>query len=233
MPDLKGRVYVITGGSGAIAGAVAQAFAAAGARLALADVREQLLQERAQSLGALALGADLTDPGAAEAMVEQVTERLGRIDGLIHTVGGFAAGKVHEVDPGQYDRMFDLNVRTLFCAVRAVLPKLLARGEGFVAGFAAGPAWRGSGPGAALYAAAKSAVATFLRSLDAELSGTRIQVLIVYPMGVVDTPANRRAMPEGDPAGWIDPAAIADALVFAVTRGPRGRLVELPIHPPR
>jgi NAD(P)-dependent dehydrogenase (short-subunit alcohol dehydrogenase family) len=107
------------------------------------------------------------------------------------------------------------------------------QGEGFIAGFSSEPAWHGEGPGAPLYAAAKSAVATLLRSLDGELGGTSIQVSIVYPMGVVDTPANRHAMPDADPEHFIDPAEIAETLLHAAGRSMRGRLLELPIFPPR
>ena len=84
-----------------------------------------------------------------------------------------------------------------------------------------------------LYAAAKSAVAALLRSLDAELTEGAIRVAVLYPMGAVDTPQNRRAMPHTDPQTWIAPEAIAEALLFAATRGPRGRLLEIPIYPPR
>ena len=85
----------------------------------------------------------------------------------------------------------------------------------------------------ALYAAAKAAVATYLRSLDAELGGTEIRVTVVYPMGTVDTPANRKSMPEADPMSWINPDEIGEALVYAASRSPQGRVLELPIFPPR
>ena len=84
----------------------------------------------------------------------------------------------------------------------------------------------------AAYAAAKSAVAGWLRALDDELSGTGVAVSILYPMGVVDTPANRAAMPDTDPGEWIDPDELAAALLFAATRGRRGRVRDLAVHPP-
>ena len=79
----------------------------------------------------------------------------------------------------------------------------------------------------------KAAVASFLHSIDEEVAGTAILVAVVYPMGSVDTPANRRDMPDADPASWIDPVQIAEALHFAATRSPRGRILDLAIHPPR
>jgi short-subunit dehydrogenase len=111
-----------------------------------------------------------------------------------------------------------------------VLPGLHDQGTGFVAGVASGQAWRGGAAGVALYAASKAAVAAFLRSVDAELDGTDVAVCALFPMGVIDTAANRAAMPDADPAEWIDPAGLGEALVFAASRGRRARLLELPVH---
>ncbi|MBI5813973.1 MAG: SDR family NAD(P)-dependent oxidoreductase [Meiothermus silvanus] len=230
---LDGKVYLLTGGGGAVAASIAEVFAGAGARLALADIHAETVKERAEKLGGLGFGLDLTDYAATQALVGEVQSRMGRLDGLIHTVGGFAFGPVRDADPEVYDRMFERNMKTLFYAVRAVLPVLLEQKEGFIAGFAAAPAWEGKGPNKALYAAAKSAAATFLRSVDGELEGTDIRVAILYPMGTIDTPDNRQDLPGADPSQWIDPREIAQALLFAASRSRRGRVLELPIFPPR
>lgn len=233
MNDVRGKVYLLTGGGGAIAASIAEAFTKVGARLALVDRQLEHVQERARALEGMAFAADLGNFDQVQTLVSQVRQQMGRLDGLIHTVGGFGAGKVVESDPVLYDRLFDLNVRTLFYCTRAVLPVLLERNDGFIAGISAGAAWRGAGPGMALYTAAKSAVAAFLRSLDAELKGTHVRVAVVYPMGTVDTPANRRDMPDADPTTWIDPAEIAQTLLYAASRSARGRVLELPVYPPR
>lgn len=233
MQVLEGKVYVLTGGGGAIAGAIAKSFAKAGAKLALVDAHDGPVNDRAKELGGMPFIANLTHYPDAEALVRQVKAKMGRIDGLIHTVGGFAYAPIKEADPSLYDKMFDLNVRTLFYMTKAVLSELTAQKDGFIAGIAASAAWNGAGPGIALYAAAKSAVATYLRSLDGELADTAVRVAIVYPMGTVDTPANRREMPDADPMAWVDPNEIGDSLVYAASRSPRGRVLELPIFPPR
>jgi NADP-dependent 3-hydroxy acid dehydrogenase YdfG len=166
-------------------------------------------------------------------MVAATTAHFGRVDGLVHTVGGFAMGPLHEAAPDVYDRMFDLNVRSLFYAVRAVLPTMIAQDRGFIAGISSEPGWTGAAKGSALYAAAKSAVATLLRSLDAELARSAVRVAILYPMGAVDTPANRKDMPSVDPRTLIDPAELGAAIRFAAGRSIRGRVTELPVYPPR
>jgi NADP-dependent 3-hydroxy acid dehydrogenase YdfG len=215
MEKLDARVYVVTGGKGAIGRAVVAAFAAAGARAVVADLPE----------------VNLLDAAGAEALVRDVLTREGRLDGIIHTVGGFAQGKLHEAPLADYDRMFDLNVRSLFHVARAILPHFLETRRGFLAAFSSEPGWTGASPGSALYGAAKSAVTTLLRSLDGELGGTDVRVAVVYPMGAVDTPANRRDMPGFE--RFIDPREIAETLVHAAQRSRAGRLLELAIHPPR
>jgi NADP-dependent 3-hydroxy acid dehydrogenase YdfG len=233
MHPLLDRVFVVTGAGGGVASPVARALAAAGARLVLVAHDADKIAGEAAELRATALAADLVRADSAEAMARTVVERHGRIDGLVHTVGGFATGCVVESDDYTFDRMFDLNVRTLFHALHAVVPGMLARGDGFVCAISSEPAWTGRAPGTALYGASKAAATSLLRSLDAEAAGTQLAVCIVYPMGAIDTPTNRKAMPAVDPSSFIDPSEIAASIVHAASRGPRGRLSELPIHPPR
>jgi NADP-dependent 3-hydroxy acid dehydrogenase YdfG len=233
MAPLTDRVFIVTGAGGALAGPIVRALAHAGARLVLVDRHEEHVKERAREHHAVALAADLTTLDGAVAMANAVVGRHGRIDGLVHTVGGFAMGRIIDGDAATYDRMFDLNVRTLFNVLRAVAPGMLARGDGFIAGISSEPGWTGRSPGTALYGAAKAAATSLLRTLEAEARGTQVGVCIVYPMGAIDTPANRKDMPNADPSSFIDPNEIAASLLHAATRGPRGRLSELPIHPPR
>jgi NAD(P)-dependent dehydrogenase (short-subunit alcohol dehydrogenase family) len=233
MPPLTDRVFVITGAGGALAGPIVRSFAHAGARLVLVDRLEEHVVERAREHHATPLGADLTALDGAIAMANAVVGRHGRIDGLVHTVGAFAPGRIIDGDAATYDRMFDANVRTLFNVLRAVAPAMLARGDGFICGISSEPGWSGHAPGTALYGAAKAAATSLLRTLELEARGTQVGVCIVYPMGAIDTPANRKDMPNIDPMSFIDPGEIAASILHAATRGPRGRLSELPIHPPR
>jgi NADP-dependent 3-hydroxy acid dehydrogenase YdfG len=223
-------VYMITGGGGSLAGAVAAVFRDAGARLALVGRHEAGLVDRAAAVDGLAITADLASASEAERAVDETVAAFGRVDGLIHTAGSFAVAKATEAEPGLYERLFQDNVQTLDNAVRATLPRILGRADGLVAGISSNVVWEGSGAaGMTLYAAAKAAVTFYLRSLEKEVRRAGVRVAIVYPMSPIDTPANRRAMPSGDPEAWVDPVAIAEALLFAATRGRRGRLLEIPI----
>jgi NADP-dependent 3-hydroxy acid dehydrogenase YdfG len=223
-------VFLITGGAGALADGIAAVFGNAGARLVLVDRASEALRERAAAHGAVPMTADLTDAAETAAMVREVEEAVGPLAGVVHTAGAFAMASAVAGDDELYDRMLDVNLRTLVNITRATLPGMVARGDGFLAGISSNVVWEGTGAAAmALYAAAKAAVAFYLRSVEREVRGAGVRVAIVYPLGPIDTPANRRAMPDADPGGWVDPAGIAEALLFAATRGPRGRLVELPI----
>ena len=230
--SLTGKVFIITGAGGAISSAINRAFHDAGAQLALADRPGNAERARDQLGTGLAVAVDLTSLEGAQNMVAATLAHYGRIDGLIHTVGGFSTGKILEFKPDDFTRMFDVNLKTLVFAVAAVLPEVLKQ-DGFIGGISAAQVARGSGAGAALYTAAKGAVALYLKSLDAELKGSSAKAGVLYPMGAVDTPANRRDMPDADPNTWIDPAEIAAAFVYMASRSARGRVLEMQVFPPR
>src|SRR5512140_1997768 len=121
--DIRVRgVYVVKGGAGALADAVAATFGKAGARLALLDRGAEGLSGRAARHRAMPVVADLVDAKATAAAIADVEQGLGHIDGLIHTAGAFALAPAATAPPELYDRMFDVNVRTLVNVTRAVLP---------------------------------------------------------------------------------------------------------------
>ncbi|MES3629760.1 MAG: SDR family NAD(P)-dependent oxidoreductase, partial [Longimonas sp.] len=128
-----------------------------------------------------------------------------------------------------YAQMMDINMRTLFNTARAALPHLQARDHSFLLGVSA-PAAEDGGAGMGLYAASKAAVAAYLKSLRAEYSETGVRVSTLYPMGVVDTPANRKAMPDSDPSTWIAPKELAETMLHAATRSPRGHIRALKVY---
>jgi NAD(P)-dependent dehydrogenase (short-subunit alcohol dehydrogenase family) len=237
--NLDGKTYIITGAGGAVATFVNQVFLQAGATLVLAD-RAGAAEQAAERLGAgLPCVADLETLAGAQAMVAAAIAHSGRLDGVIHTVGGFAFGKLLDRPAAAsielFEQMFNLNLRTLVNTVVAALPEIHKNG-GFIGGIAAGQAVRGLGPNVSFYAAAKAGVAVFLKSIEAELgaSGSHsTKIGVVYPMGAIDTPANRRDMPQSDPNTWIDPQEIAQAFLTMATRSERGRITEWMVHPPR
>lgn len=225
MFDLARKVVVLTGAAGNLGSAAAKRFREAGARTVLVDRSRGRLREAFPDLERsadhlLVEGVDMTDPAAVEALAGRAIERFGGIDGLFHTVGGFEAGPpVHEADLASWERMFALNLRTALLASRAVVPHMLARRAGRIVHVAARPAFAAPA-GFAPYAASKSAVLRLCESLAAELKDSGVNVNCVVP-GIIDTPDNRRAMPDADRAGWVEPEAIADVAVFLVSNAAR------------
>lgn len=225
MDAFADRVVMVTGAAGNLGSAVAHAFGAAGARLVLVDRAPDrlpvLFPDRADSPGHyLATSVDLTDADAARGVVEETLRRLGRIDVLVHTVGGYRGGQpVHETDLETWQALFDLNVRTALTVTRAVVPVMVARGAGRIVYVAARAGLEG-GKHMAAYSAAKSALIRLTESLAAELRGTGVTVNCILP-STIDTPQNRAAMPKADPARWVKPEAIADVIFFLASDAAR------------
>jgi NAD(P)-dependent dehydrogenase (short-subunit alcohol dehydrogenase family) len=225
MFDFSDRVVVVTGVSGNLGGAVANAFRDAGAHLVLVDRAPDRLPDLYPDLAGspdhfLATGVDLNDAEDMARMVDRALDRLGRIDVLANTVGGYRAGSpVHETSLDTWEFMLKLNAHTAFLASRAVVPAMLAQGAGKIVHTASRSALKG-GRNAAAYSVSKCAVVRLVESLAAELKGKGINANCVLP-GTIDTPENREAMPKADPSKWVPPEAIADVFLFLASDAAR------------
>lgn len=204
---------VVTGGFGALGRAVGEALLAAGAQVALVD---QAHAPGALPEGVLACGGvDLNDPLAARRCLDLVAERFGRLDGLVNVAGGFAWESIADGDIATWDRMYALNVRTALLASQAALPHLRRQGRGSIVNVGAMAAARAQA-GMGAYAAAKSGVARLTEALAEELHGQGIRVNAILP-SIIDTPANRSAMPDADTSRWVAPAALAPVVLFLLS----------------
>jgi NAD(P)-dependent dehydrogenase (short-subunit alcohol dehydrogenase family) len=211
----EARVVMLTGAAGNLGRAVAARFAARGDSLVLCDRRREDLERLygAESANMLYAAVDLLDPKQVDAAVQAAGARFGGIDALVNIAGGFRMGEaVHETSDANWDFLFDINVRTLRNAVRAVVPQMIARGGGKVVNIGAHSALKGvAGMGA--YCAAKSAVIRLTESMAAELRAKNINVNCVLPT-IIDTPENRAAMPKADPSLWVAPGDLANTIVY-------------------
>jgi len=219
----------ITGAAGAIGSVTAEVFADAGWDLALLDVGDDNCATLEASFpDAQVLDADLTDEAAARDAFQHLGD-TGPLDAVLALAGGFAMQPAPEATMDDYHRMMGLNFRTLFNTARAATPVLTEQEQSFLLGVSAPAALEGQAQ-AALYGAAKGAVAAYVKSLGEELSGEGLRTSVLYPMGVVDTPANREGMPDADPSDWITPRELADGMLHLTTRSPRGHVPELKVH---
>jgi NAD(P)-dependent dehydrogenase (short-subunit alcohol dehydrogenase family) len=218
MFDFTDQVVIATGASGSLGRAVAEAFLAAGARLALPDRSSDRLAKLYPDLAGsdrhyLAAGIDVTEPADANLLVQETLGRLGQVDVLAHTVGGYQAGAApHETSLETWDAMLNLNGRATFVINRAVVPAMLARGRGKIINTAARSALAG-GANEVAYSVSKSAVARITESMAAAYKSRGINVNAVLP-GTIDTPQNRTAMPNADHSRWVKPEALAQIILF-------------------
>lgn len=219
----------ITGAAGAIGSVTAETFEDAGWDLALLDYGADNKATLDTTFpDALIYDCDLTDADAARDAFRSIGE-AGPLDAVLAIAGGFAMQSAAEATMDDYRHMIDINVRTLFNTARAALPVLTEQDESFLLGVSAPAAVKGQA-GAALYGASKGAVAGYVKSLDKEGRDEGLRASVLYPMGVVDTPANRDAMPDADPSGWIEPRELAEGMLHLATRSPRGHVRELKVH---
>jgi NAD(P)-dependent dehydrogenase (short-subunit alcohol dehydrogenase family) len=217
--DLTGRVAVIAGAFGALGQAATQVFAAAGAQvvaIARADgapyneLRTRLAS-RAQQLELQI--ADVSGEGAVARMVEDVLARHGRLDILVNTVGGFAAGQpVTSLEDATWRHMLDLNLHPAFLLAKHCAVPMIAQHWGRIIHTSSRAAFSGR-RNAAAYAVAKAAVLTLAETQAEELRDSNVTVNAVLP-GIMDTPANRAAMPSADASRWPTPEAVARVMCF-------------------
>ena len=202
---------LVAGGTGFLGSAVVRELLAAGHDVAATWIVERE-RERLASEPVELVQADLFDPGQVEAAVTGV----GELDAVVNLVGGFASGpRVHETDPDDFERMHRLNVTPSFLLARAAMPRMMAGGGGAFVGVSARPALRPF-PGAAGYISSKAALLALIQALDAEYRDDGIRCNAILP-SVIDTPANREAMPDADYAKWVPPEQIAKVVRFLLS----------------
>jgi NAD(P)-dependent dehydrogenase (short-subunit alcohol dehydrogenase family) len=217
---VSGRIYAITGASGALGSAVAAAAHEAGARLALIDHGKHPRPGLPSGPDVFVQGGvDLTDAVQAGAAVEAAAERFGGLDGLFNIAGGFAWETVEGGTAASWYDLYRLNVLTALNASRAAIPHLKRSAGGRIVNVGANAALKASlGMGA--YATSKAGVHSLTEALAEELKGDDVTVNAVLP-SILDTPANRKDMPKADPAKWVAPAELAAVMLFLASEEAR------------
>ena len=216
--DFSGKVVLVSGGTGGLGRSVTLAFLAEDAAVHVTYRNPDefaALQQSAGSAAASLTGhrVDVTDESAVAGVVAQILATHNRLDALVHTIGGYAGGiPLWNLDAATLDRMLALNLRAGYVLARAVLEPMRRQGSGSIVNVNAKAALDHAA-GAAAYAASKAASLALFDSLAADLRGSGIRVNSVLP-SIIDTPANRSAMPNADFATWPKPDDIARVILF-------------------
>jgi len=226
----EGSVAVITGAFGALGSVVARSAAERGWRLALVDSAPASGAPKGLAGDPLLLGGvDLTDAGAAAEAVGAAKARFGRLDALLNIAGAFRWTTLEDSDAAVWDLLFRVNVQTAANASRAALPALKASGAGRIVNLGAGAAERAAA-GMGAYTAAKAGVHRLTESLAEELKDAGVTVNAVLP-SIIDTPQNRADMPDAEFGRWVQPADLAEVILFLASpqaRAVTGALVRVP-----
>ncbi|MEP7061564.1 MAG: SDR family NAD(P)-dependent oxidoreductase [Betaproteobacteria bacterium] len=214
----NGSIVLVAGGTGGLGRAVAEAFLAQGAHVIVTWRHRAQFDTLFTAAGAGSPRlegheADVTNPAAAAALVADIVARHGRLDALVNTVGGYDGGtKLWQLDPDVLERMLALNLHAGFALARAAVPAMLLARKGSIVNVAA-KAGVDPPAGAAAYAASKAAAIALIDALAADLIGTGVRVNSLLP-SIIDTDANRKAMPNADYNRWPKPAEIARVILF-------------------
>lgn len=215
---LKGKVALIAGGTGGLGRAVSKVFLEQGARVVVTYRRGQEFDELRDSVGAdssqlSGSDVDVTDEAAVQQLIQNIVKENGRLDLLVNAVGGYAGGvKFWEMGAGVLAQMLMLNLYSGYVLCRAVVPVMLKRGNGVIVNVASKAALDHAA-GAAAYVGSKAATLAMMDSLAADLKGSGVRVNSILP-SIIDTEANRKAMPGGDFAKWPKPEEIARVILF-------------------
>jgi len=218
MAELEGRVIAIAGAGGGLGPVVAQRLADAGSTLALADRHQEIVDAVAQDLGVSddrvdPHAVDLLDESAANDWAAAVAKKFGRVDGLLHLVGGYRGGDpIHSFDLADYEFLHNLLVRTLQLTTRAFYSALTKSDHGRCVLVSAAAAQNPEDTNAA-YASAKAAAEAWTHALADSFEGTKATANIIV-VNAIETPRLREEDPTATRPSFTPAEDIADAIAF-------------------
>jgi ribitol 2-dehydrogenase len=234
--SLRNKTMIVTGASSGIGAAAARRFAAEGVKLALVARSAERLKSLAEDLGSecIALPLDLTKADDVATMVKTTTDRFGHIDILFANAGSYVAGDVANGDPDEWDRIVDINVKSVFRTVRAVLPDMIARRSGdiVVTSSIAGHQAIHWEP---VYSGTKHAVQSFVHGVRRQVAKHNVRIGALAPgmvlnelWGLTDPEEIERRV---EAHSGLRNDDVVDALRFMLTRPPHVTIRDLVILP--
>ena len=216
--NFTNKVVLITGATGGLGTEVTRAFLDAGAAVAAThtgiekfkELEAELKPEPGKLLG---VETNVLDSASVKQMADTMMEKFGRIDVLVNLVGGYLGGvSIADMNEKQWDGMINLNLKSVFLVCKQVLPVMMEQKSGRIVNISSGGGLKGA-EGISAYGASKAGVINLTQTLAAEGKKYNITANAVAP-GIIDTPANRAAMPKADFSKWVIPASLAGVILF-------------------
>ena len=204
------RIVLITGAKGGLGSFITQAFLGTGATVVGAS--RSIAPADFPEANFVPLCGDFTKAASANDAIRSVATRFGGLDVLVHVMGGFAGGRtIAETDDATWEQMRDLNLSSAFYTFRAAIPHLRKSGSGrivAIGSLAAGEPHAGLGA----YVTFKSALTMLVRTVALENQEAGLTANVVLP-GTMDTPSNRKSMPDADFSKWLQPKNVAELVL--------------------
>ncbi len=213
-----GRSVLVAGGTGGLGRAVTLAFLEEGAKVVVTYRSQEEFDSVKSAVGRNGSSlegqrVDVTDEAAVRKLIDGILAKYGQLDALINTVGAYAGGiSLWELETKVFEQMLALNLRSGFVLSRAALPAMLKQQRGAIVNVVSKAALDHAA-GATAYAASKAAALAMTDSLAADVKGSGVRVNSILP-SIIDTEANRKAMPGADFAKWPKPEEIARVILF-------------------
>ena len=215
---MQGKVVLVTGANGGLGTTVTQAFLDSGATVI--GTSREIKQSEFPNGNFMAIPADIASTLGAKALIDQITQKFGKLDVLAHTVGGFAGGtSVADTEDMAFQHMLDLNLNATFFLLRAAIPLLRKSNGGRIIAIGSRAAEE-PGPSVGAYSASKAAMVSLIKTVAIENRDANMTANVILP-GTIDTLANRKAMPNADFTKWVHPASIASLMLWLASEAAR------------
>ncbi len=217
MGTLENKIAIVTGGTGALGKAITSAFLQEGTWVVCTYIVDK---EKKQCLSLVEnhkdklvfIRADVTKEKEVYNLIKRTKREFGRVDILVNIVGGFAYSYIKDTDQKIWDLMMNLNLKSVFLCSKHVIPRMIEQNYGKIINVSSRPALKGSA-GVGAYSASKAGVLNLTETIADEVKDYDINVNAVLP-STIDTPANRRDMPDSDHSKWVKPEEIARVVIF-------------------
>jgi NAD(P)-dependent dehydrogenase (short-subunit alcohol dehydrogenase family) len=214
---IKNKTVIVTGASGNMGQAVVKKFLAQGYQVVATTIPNDPVPFEIEDTKLEKIVVDLMDEAESEKFVQQVIAKHGSIYAAVLTVGGFAMGKIADTKTADIYKQYKLNFETAYNVARPAFVQMMKQGSGriFIIGSKPGLSAK-NGKGMVAYGLGKSLIFRLAELMNDEAKGHNIVTSVIVP-STIDTPQNRKAMPDAKFENWVKPEAIAEAIYFYCT----------------